>query len=598
MTSHELRKNFLDFFKNQGHKIVPSSSLIPEDPTVLFTTAGMQQFTRYLEGSADPLKDFGGRHLASCQKCFRTNDIDEVGDDTHHTLFEMLGNWSIGQDAEKGYFKEGAIRYALDFFVERLGLEKEKLWVTIFKGQEGIPEDKECIVLWKNSGIPEERIRKFGLKDNFWGPVSQTGPCGPCSEIFYDRGEKFGCGAADCGPNCDGCKRFVEVWNLVFMEYFKDGEGNYRLLSQKNVDTGIGLERLTALLQGKDSAYETDIFSEIIKELEVISSLQYSGHRRIFRILADHARGIAFLAAEGVFPSNLDRGYIVRRLLRRAIRFGKMLELPDDFLISLVKRVVKQYSRIYPELKSGEEEIVTVVQKEQEKFEETLERGIKQFDKVAAEGRISGQEAFHLYDTYGFPLELTEELAKERGIEVDKKGFTEAFEKHQDISRAGAEKKFGGIGKEATYEATRLHTATHLVHQALRQVLGNHVQQMGSDITSQRLRFDFSHSQKLTGEEIREVEELVNRKIQEDLKIEKEELPYQQALNSGTLAFFKDKYPQRVTVYSAVDSEGKAFSKEVCAGPHVGRTGELGRFRIIKEESAGAGIRRIRAVLK
>ncbi len=598
MLSKEVRQKFLDFFEKKGHKIVPSSSLLPKDSTVLFTTAGMQQFTLHLQGEKDPIEDFGARHLASCQKCFRTDDIDEVGDDTHHTFFEMLGNWSIGQDPQNGYFKEGAIKYASEFFVDILGLEKEKLWTTIFKGEKGIPKDEEAKRIWEENGIPAERIREFGIEDNFWGPVGETGPCGPCSEIFYDRGREFGCGRPNCGPNCPECKRFVELWNLVFMEYFKDEQGNYRLLSQKNVDTGIGFERLVALLQNKPSTYETDLLSPVITELERVSGKRYQDEKRIFRIIADHIRGIVFLVSDGVLPSNVEQGYILRRLLRRVIRFGKLLNLSQNFAIPLAQKVVEVYKEIYPEVKSNETDILTVIQNEEEKFERTLEKGLKQFEKVAEKGEISGIEAFHLYDTYGFPLELTEELAKEKGISVDKEGFKEAFKKHQEISRAGAEKKFGGIGREATYEATRLHTATHLLHQALREILGSNVRQMGSDITPQRLRFDFSYSQELTQEQIKKVEDLVNQKIKEDLEIKREEMSYQDALKSGALAFFKERYPERVSVYSIVDPSGRVFSKEICAGPHVKRTSELGHFRIIKEKSAGAGIRRIRAVLE
>ncbi len=593
MTSNELREEFLNFFAKKGHKIVPSSSLIPTDPSVLFTTAGMQQFVPYLTGEKDVLKDFGTRHLFSCQKCFRSDDIEKVGDDTHHTFFEMLGNWSIGQDLKKGYFKKGAIKYALEFFVNVLGLNKDKFWTTIFKGEKNIPKDEESKKIWQENGIPKERIKEFGMEDNFWGPTGKTGPCGPNSEIHYDRGKKFGCGNPDCGPNCPHCERFVELWNLVFMEYFKDESGNYQLLSQKNVDTGIGFERLVAVLQKKPSAYETDLFWSIIQELERFFSKKYIKEKRNFRILADHIRGIVFLISEGIFPSNVERGYVLRRILRRAIRYGKILNLPKNFLIPLAQKAVEIYQDVYPEVKSKEADILTVIQNEEEKFEKTLKKGLKQFEKITEKGQISGIDAFHLFDTYGFPLELTEELAKEKKIIVDKKGFEKAFEKHREISRAGAEKKFGGIGKETTYQAAKLHTATHLLQAALREVLGKHVKQMGSDITSQRLRFDFSHPKKMTEEEIKKVEDLVNQKIKGDLEVKKEEMSYQEAIKSGALAFFKEKYPEKVTVYSVNN-----FSKEICAGPHVRRTSEIGHFEILKEESSGAGVRRIRAILK
>jgi len=593
MTSQELRQKFLNFFAKKGHKIVPSSSLIPTDPSVLFTTAGMQQFVPYLTEEKDVLKDFGTRHLISCQKCFRSDDIEEVGDDTHNTFFEMLGNWSIGQDPEKGYFKEGAIKYALEFFVNTLSLDKNRFWTTIFKGEEKIPKDEESKKLWQENGIPKERIKEFDMKDNFWGPTGKIGPCGPNSEIHYDRGKEFGCGNPDCGPNCPHCQRFAELWNLVFMEYFKDESGNYHFLPQKNVDTGIGFERLLALLQQKPSGYETDLFWPIILELEKLSGRKYGKEKRSFRIIADHIRGSIFLISEGILPSNVERGYVLRRILRRAIRFGKLLNLPKNFLIPLAQKVVEIYKDIYPELKSIEADILTVIQNEEEKFEKTLEKGLKQFEKISSRGNIGGEDAFHLFDTYGFPLELTEELTKERNLKVDKKGFEEAFERHREISRAGVEKKFGGVGKEATFEATKLHTATHLLHAALREVLGNHVKQMGSDVTPQRLRFDFSHPQKMTEEELKKVGNIVNQKIKEDLEVKKEEVSYEEAIKSGALAFFKGKYPERVSVYF-VDK----FSKEICAGPHAKRTSELGHFEILKEESLGAGVRRIRAILK
>ncbi|MCD6528381.1 alanine--tRNA ligase [bacterium] len=594
MTSIEVRKKFLDFFERKGHKIVPSSSLIPPDPSVLLTTAGMQQFVPYLIGEKDVIEDFGTNHLASIQKCFRTPDIEEVGDDTHHTFFEMLGNWSIGEDPKKGYFKEGAIKLALEFFVDELGLDKNKFWITIFKGEKNIPRDEESLAIWQKYGIGRERIFEFGLEDNFWGPTANTGPCGPCSEIHYDRGEEFGCGKPDCGPNCPRCNRFVELWNLVFMEYNKEKDGTYQKLSQRNVDTGIGLERLVAVLQNKSSAYETDLFLPIIKKIEEISGIKYESRKKDFRIIADHIRGAVFLISDGVLPSNVEAGYILRRILRRGIRIGKKLSLPKNFLIPLSQKTIDVYGEVYPELKSQQADILTVVQNEEEKFEKTLEIGVKEANRLLEKGDITGEEAFHIYESYGFPLEMIEEMAKEKGREIiNKNGFYQAQRRHQEISRAGVEKKFGGIGKGATYEATKLHTATHLLHAALREVLGKYVRQMGSDITPQRLRFDFTHPQKMTKEEIKKVEDLVNQKIKEDLEVKKTEMSYEEAIKSGALAFFKEKYPERVTVYSIGD-----FSKEICAGPHVQRTSELGHFKIIKEESSGAGIRRIKAILE
>jgi len=594
MDSKEIRKKFLEFFEKRGHKIVPSSSLIPSDPSVLFTTAGMQQFSLYLANEKDILKDFGTRHLTSCQKCVRTGDIENIGDDTHNVFFEMLGNWSVGEDEKTGYFKEGSIKYSLEFLLDHLKLDKNLLWITIFEGKGNIPKDKESLKICQDFGFPKERIIEVGMKDNFWGPVAETGPCGPCLEIFHDRGEKFGCGKKDCGPNCPRCKRFIELWTLVFMEYLKDEKGDFKLLPQKNVDTGMGFERLVSILQEKPSAYETDLFWPLIEELEKISHREYDQTKKIFRILADHTRASVFLAAEGIIPSNVERGYILRRVLRRAVRFGKLLDLPKNFLISLAQKVIENYKEAYPELQSKQADILTVIQNEEEKFEKTLEVGIKETNSALTKGDISGEDAFHIYESYGFPLEMIEEMAKEKGKEIkDKEGFYEAQKKHQEISRAGAEKKFGGIGKGATYEATKLHTATHLLHAALRQVLGENVKQMGSDINPKRLRFDFSHFQKMAPEEIKKVEELVNQKIKEDLEVKKEEMPYEKAIETGALAFFKEKYPPKVTVYSI-----SKFSKEICAGPHVKRTSELGHFKIIKEESSGAGVRRVRAVLE
>jgi len=594
MTSNELRKKFLDYFKKKKHKIVPSFSLIPADPTVLFTTAGMQQFSLYLAGERDVLKDFGNRHLTSCQKCFRANDIEEIGDDTHHTFFEMLGNWSVGEDKKTGYFKEGAIKYAWDFVIKGLKLKKENIWITIFRGNKDIPKDEESKKIWLSLGIPEERIREFGEADNLWGPVKEMGPCGPTSEIHYDRGKELGCNDKNCGPNCPKCKRIIEIWNLVFMEYNKEKDGGFKPLPHRNVDTGAGFERMAALLQEKSSAYETDLFWPIISELEKKSCKKYQEEKIKFRILADHVRASVFLAGEGIIPSNTERGYVLRRILRRIIRFGKLLNLPDNFLIESAQKTIEIYKIIYPELQSKQAEILTVLQNEQERFMKTLENGLREFNFQIGnlkEKLIPGKIIFDLYQSYGFPLELTEELAKEEGFEIDERGFKEEFEKHQAISRAGVEKKFGGVGKEATFEATKLHTATHLLHKALRETLGEHVQQMGSDITPERLRFDFSHNQKMTQEELRKVQDLVNRKINEDLEVKREEMSYQEAIKSGALAFFKEKYPEIVSVYSAGN-----FSKEICAGPHVKRTSDIGGFKIIKEESAGAGIRRIRAV--
>jgi len=556
MTFAKLRRDFLAFFEKRGHKIVPSSSLMPTDPSVLFTSAGMQQFKPYYLGEKSPY----GLNVATCQKCFRTSDIEEVGDESHLTFLEMLGNFSFG-----GYFKKEAIKLAFELVNSTFQIPKSKMTITVFGGDKEVPEDKESAEIWKKLGIPEEKIKKCGREDNFWGPTGEEGPCGPTTEIHING---------------------IEVWNLVFNEFYQNKNKKLTPLEQKGVDTGMGLERLAMVAQNKPSVFETDLFEPFIRELPETNI-------KARRIIADHIRGSVFLISEGILPSNVEQGYILRRILRRTIRYGKLLNLVKQFLIPLAQRVIEIYKDIYPELKSKEADILTVIQNEEEKFEKTLEIGIKQFGKVALRGAISGKDAFHLFDTYGFPLELTQELAKEKGIKVDTEGFKAAFEKHREISRAGVEKKFGGVGKDATIEAAKLHTATHLLHAALREVLGEHVQQMGSDITSQRLRFDFSHPVKMTQEQVKKVEDLVNQKIREDLEVKKEETDYQTAVKSGALAFFKDKYPGKVTVYSI-----RGFSKEICAGPHAKKTGELSHFRIIKEESSGSGVRRIRAILK
>ncbi|MGI6341061.1 MAG: alanine--tRNA ligase [Minisyncoccales bacterium] len=587
MNSKELRNIFLNYFKEKGHRVVPSSSLIPEDNTVLFTTAGMQQFSPYLSSKKDVLKEFQSRHLCSCQKCFRTGDIEEIGDDTHHTFFEMLGNWSIGQD-ENGYFKEGAIKYALDFLINKLGLEKNRLHITVFKGDSVIPKDEEAIELWKKNGI--NKIYEFGPEDNFWGPVTNVGPCGPCSEIHYDRGEEYGC--KDCGPNCDHCKRFVEIWNLVFMEYYKNEEGVYEKLKQTNIDTGIGFERLLSILNQKNSAYETDLFQELINEIEKYSTFKYAENKTAYRIIADHLRGSSFLISEGVLPSNSDRGYILRRLLRRIIRYARAVELDLNNVQSLIHVIVNKYIDIYIEL--NENNIVEVFNSERQKFEKSLEKGLKEFDKLK---EINAHDAFFIYQTFGFPIEMIKEEAKKKGIEIDEEGFKEEIKKHQDISRAGAEKKFGGVGLNAGEGEAKLHTTTHLMHQALRDVLGDHVKQMGSNINSERLRFDFSHNQKLTEEEIKKVEDLVNERIKKGFKVEKEVKTLDEALNSGALAFFREKYGENVSVYTVLGDDNEVYSREICAGPHIDSSSKLGTFKIVKESSSGANVRRIKAIL-
>ncbi len=573
----------MKFFEEKGHKIVPSSSLLPTDPSVLFTTAGMQQFKEYFLGKKSPY----GPRTVSCQQCFRTSDIEEVGDTDHLTFLEMLGNFSFGD-----YFKKEAIEFAFELLVKKYQLSQDRLWFTYFKGDKEVPEDKESKKIWQSLGISPKKIYGSGRQDNFWGPTGQTGPCGPTTEIHYDLTLKPCKKGKQCLPNCK-CGRFVEVWNLVFNEYYQDKNKNLTLLKKKGVDTGMGLERLAIASQDTSSVFETDLFKPLLEEIEKISAEPYQQNPKPYRIVADHIKGAVFLASEGIFPSNVEQGYVLRRLLRRVMRFGRLLNFPQNFLIPLAQKVIEIYQDVYPSVRSRESDILTVIQKEEEKFSKTLERGLKQFEKIAALGDINGADAFHLFDTYGFPLELSEELAREKGLKIDRMGFEEAFRKHRDVSRAGAEKKFGGVGKDAGVAAAKLHTATHLLHTALRKVLGSHVKQMGSDITAARLRFDFSHFKKVTAGELKKVETLVNKQIKDNLKVEKAEISYNEAVKKDVLAFFKEKYPETVTVYSIGE-----FSKEICAGPHAERTGELGHFKIVKEESSGAGIRRIRAILE
>lgn len=588
MKSEEIKKRFFNFFEKKHHKILPSVSLVSPDPTVLFTTAGMQPLVEYLAGMKDPLKDFGTRHLASCQKCLRTNDIFEVGDDTHHTFFEMLGNWSIGVDEKGYYFKKGAIELALEFLVNELGLKKEKMKTSVFKGENGIGRDITAIEIWQKLGI--KKIEEYGREDNFWGPVGKTGPCGPCSEIYY-LNQKTG--------------KFVEIWNLVFMEYFQDEKGNLKKLNQTNVDTGIGFERLVAVLQKKESAYETDLFLPTLKILAENSKAHYEKLKREFRIVLDHLRASVFLISDGVFPSNLAQGYVLRRILRRSFVFLKRLEFKDVFLIVLIESIIKNYQKFYENLAKNKENIVGVIENEKEKFSKTLEGGLKLFQKEVERLKsknlqeFPGEVAFDLYQSYGFPLELTIELAQDEKMTVDQKGFQIKFKEHQEISRKSSERKFGGHGVdkitkiEEREKVTKLHTATHLLHAALREILGSQVQQMGSDISPERLRFDFSFPRKLSQDEIVKIENLVNQKIKEDIKVEKREMSLEEALQSGALAFFKEKYPPKVMVYTIGN-----FSKEICSGPHVERTSQVGKFKIIKEEGLGKNVRRIRAIVE
>jgi len=564
MNSEELRKKFLRFFEKRGHTIVSSSSLLPSDPSVLFTTAGMQQFKPYYLGKPSPF----GKNVSSCQRCFRTTDINSVGDERHLTFFEMLGNFSFG-----GYGKKRAIFLAKEF----LDLLKIKIdYVTVFGGDENLPPDEETAKIWKRLGFSKEKgnLKFCPKEENFWGPTGEEGPCGPTTEI-YSKG--------------------IELWNIVFNQYYHHQDKKLTPLKILGVDTGMGLERLAMISQRKNSIFETDLFAPLLKELNKI----ISNHQREKRIVVDHIKAGVFLISEGVFPSNVERGYVLRRLLRRAIRYGKLMKLSLSVFFVLVKRVIEIYQNVYPELRNKETDILTIFQKEAETFEKALERGLrilkKEISKIKnqKEKVIPGEILFDLYQSYGFPIELTEEIAKENNLGLDFEGFKKKFELHKKISAKSAERKFGGVGESPTLSSIKLHTATHLLHSALRKILGEHVRQLGSDITPQRLRFDFSHPKKLTQEEIKKIEELVNQKIRENLKVEKREMTLKEALEAGALAFFKERYPERVTVYFIGD-----FSKEICRGPHVKSTGELKRFKIIKEEGIGAGKRRIKAILE
>ena len=605
MTFKEIREKFLDFFVKKGHIVVPSSSLVPkDDSSVLLTTAGMQQFKPYFTGDKDPIKDFGSRRTASIQKSFRTSDIDEVGDESHLTFFEMLGNFSFGDP--KGipsgsygasYFKEESLQWGWEFITKELGISPDRCYVSVFDPEvdasryygargDNLTFDSESYNIWKRLGVPENKIKKAGRKDNFWGPTGNEGPCGPTSEIYVDG---------------------VEVWNHVFNEYYCNSDKALVPLKQKGVDTGMGLERLTKVVQSAPSVFEIDLLEPII---QLIPHRNIEGEARSVRIIADHIRGATFLIADGVLPSNMAQGYILRRLLRRAIRHGRILNLDKNFLIPLSQKIIEMHKEFYPELGIRRNDIITIIQKEEEKFSKTLKQGLREFEKLLMAKTnkiILGVDAFYLYESYGFPMELTRELAKEKGFLIDESGWGTSLKKHQEISRAGALKKFGGHGinyvqnKQTAEKMTRLHTATHLLHQALHDVLSGEgeVKQMGSDITEERTRFDFTFPRKLTAEEIKEVENIVNKEIKLNLPVFVQKMSKEVALKLKARAFFKEKYPDEVNIYSIGDPDlSKAYSKEFCDGPHVKNTGEIGSFKIIKEESSSAGVRRIRAIIE
>ena len=591
MNSAELRRKYIEFFVSKGHKEIKSAPLIPEnDPTCLFTTAGMHPLVPYLQGQSHPL----GTRLVDVQKCIRTGDIDEVGDPVHLTFFEMLGNWSLGD-----YFKEEAIRFSFEFLTskEYLNIPLEKFAVTVFAGDEDAPFDEEAYILWRSLGVAADRIAKRPKCDNWWGPAGQTGPCGPDTEMFYWTGE----GEAPAVFEPEN-KLWVEIWNDVFMQYNKLADGTYEPLAQRNVDTGMGLERVTAVLQGKASCYETEIFAPIFAEIDAVRGLTQAPEKRTSseRIIADHLRAATFIIGDGVTPGNVDQGYVLRRLIRRAIREGRKLGITEHFTGRIAKVVIREFGGFYHELADNQQKIVEELDMEEKLFAAALERGTREFEKLIArvpehvvKKQISGKNAFYLYETFGFPLELTVEMAKEHNFEVDKDGFAAAYEKHQALSRSGAEQRFKGGLADNSEATAKLHSATHLLQAALRKVLGNHVEQRGSNITAERLRFDFSHPEKMTPEQLKEVEDLVNEAISRKLPIECVEMSVDEARAAGAMGLFGDRYSERVKVYTMGD-----VSKEICGGPHAANTGDLGHFKILKEESSSRGVRRIKAVLQ
>jgi len=593
LRANELRSLYLKFFKEKGHAVIPSASIIPEnDPTVLFTTAGMHPLVPYLLGAKHP----EGKRLTNVQKCIRTGDIEEVGNDTHCTFFEMLGNWSLGD-----YFKEEAIKWSWEFLTSEkwLGIPKEKLYVTVFEGDEDAPRDMESYEHWRGLGVAEDHIFFLPKEHNWWGPAGLTGPCGPDTEMFIDTGKEK-C-SKDCSPACS-CGKYVEIWNDVFMEYNKTADGKFEPLSQKNVDTGMGLDRTIAVLQGVDSVYDTDLYQGIMDKISELAQFEYRKDQettRSYRIVADHIRTATFILGDekAISPSNVDQGYVLRRLIRRAIRFSLKIGIPEGMLAKVAEAVVDQYKDAYPELSKNKATIIEELRLEEERFQRTIKQGLREFDKLinrlkGDDKTISGEKAFRLYDTFGFPIEFTQELAEEKGYQVDIEGFEQSFKKHQEKSKAGASQKFKGGLADNTEETAKLHTATHLLQAALRQVLGDEVTQRGSNITAERLRFDFTFSRKVTREELDKVESLVNEVIEKDYEVICQEMSIEEAKKSGALGFFDSKYGNRVKVYSIGD-----FSKELCGGPHVSHTGQLGKFKIKKEESSSAGVRRIRAVL-
>ena len=588
MKNINLKDTYLKFFESKGHKVIPSAPIIPEnDPTCLFNTAGMQPLVPYLKGEPHP----EGTRLTDVQKCFRTNDLDSIGDTTHHTFFEMLGNWSLGD-----YFKEEAISWSFEFLTKHLNIPVERLAVTVFKGNDIVPADTESAEIWKKNGMKEDRIAFLGEDNNWWPNMELTGPCGPDTEIFYWRSdeeipEKF-------DPDNEN---WVEIWNNVFMQYNHEPDGTFKPLKNKNVDTGLGVERVTAILEGYTDNYKSSVWRDIIEKIEEISGLKYDEQNsKAMRIIADHIRAVVMIAGDdaGIKPSNTDQGYILRRLIRRIIRYAKKLniDINSNWEQELAEIIIEKYSKYYSELERNKEVILQVLKDEKIKFSRTLEKGLKEFEKAIKliEGtEINKDIAFKLYDTYGFPIELTEELAKEQGLTVDTEGFKQKFAEHQEKSREGANQKFkGGLASTGEME-TKYHTATHLLNAALKKVLGPHVHQKGSNITAERMRFDFSHSSKMTDEEKQKTEDLVNEYIKMAIPVEKLEMKKEDAIAQGAEAMFLDKYGDIVSVYKIGD-----ISMELCGGPHVHNTSELGHFKIKKEEASSAGVRRIKAILE
>lgn len=607
MNSKELREKYINFFISKGHTRIPSASLVPEnDPTVLFTTAGMHPLVPYLLGEKHP----EGTRLVNVQKCVRTGDIDDVGDSTHNTFFEMLGNWSLGD-----YFKNESIRWSFEFLTDEkyLGIDPRRIKVTVFEGDADAPRDEEAVAIWQEcfasvgieakvwDGKNNEDAKIFPLPkdDNWWGPAGMTGPCGPDTEIFIDLGRPTNSEICPDGENCKPgchCGRYVEIWNNVFMQYNKTAEGKFVPLAQQNVDTGMGLERTLAMLNGFDNIYESDVLKPIVEKIQELSAVR---NQKSERIVADHIRTAVFMISDGVEPSNLDRGYILRRLIRRAIRNARILDMQSDSLEKLIEVIIAIYAEEYPSLVQKKSKIVEEIRKEEEKFGKTLELGLRELSKVE---QIDAEKAFNIFQTYGFPLEMIFEELQKRGLDFDKetleKSFNEEFKKHQDLSRTASAGKFKGGLADNSVETTRLHTAAHLLLQALRMVLGEHVFQKGSNITAERLRFDFSHQDKMTDEEKKKVEDIVNEQIQKALPVKYEEMNLEDAKRLGATGVFESKYGEKVKVYVVGDEEKGVFSKEICGGPHVENTSELGHFRIQKEESSSSGVRRIKAVFK